>query len=423
MSGSWLDLPDHHAWLAAEEARLTGFAAASALNGGGFAWLNSSGRPDPGRPVMTWITARMTHVYAMAHLRGEPGAGTLADCGLAALRGPLRDSVHGGWFPGMTVQESSPEPIDTTKAAYEHAFVLIAASSATAAERPGAVDLLADALGVVEDRFWDDTAGMCRESWDRSWSQSEPYRGANSNMHMIEAFLAAGDATGDPVWHRRALRIAERIVHQVAAGHDWRLVEHFTPDWEPDLDYNIDDKHHQFRPYGTTVGHWLEWSRLLLHLDATLAAGPEGALGTVPEWLLTDAVALFDAAVERGWGVDGADGFVYTLDWQDQPVVRERMHWVIAEAILAAAALCKRTGESRFEHWYRAWWDYAAHYHIDRVEGSWHHELDSANRPSQTVWPGKPDIYHAYQATVLPRLPLAPSPGAALRRILEDERA
>ena len=37
------------------------------------------------------------------------------------------------------------------------------------------------------------------------------------------------------------------------------------------------------------------------------------------------------------------------------------------------------------------------------------------NRPSGVVWKGKPDTYHAMQATLFPRLPLAPSLAAALR--------
>ncbi|MDQ2781543.1 MAG: AGE family epimerase/isomerase, partial [Actinomycetota bacterium] len=36
--------------------------------------------------------------------------------------------------------------------------------------------------------------------------------------------------------------------------------------------------------------------------------------------------------------------------------------------------------------------------------GSWHHELDEQNHPSSNVWEGKPDVYHAYQAMLLPRL-------------------
>ena len=34
--------------------------------------------------------------------------------------------------------------------------------------------------------------------------------------------------------------------------------------------------------------------------------------------------SLFEASVNEGWTVDGADGFVYTVDWEGRPVVRER---------------------------------------------------------------------------------------------------
>ena len=78
-------------------------------------------------------------------------------------------------------------------------------------------------------------------------------------------------------------------------------------------------------------------------------------------------------------------------------------------ASAAASALHQRTGEERYETWYRRVWDYSESYLIDRVDGSWHHELDAHNQPAGTLWPGKPDLYHAYQALLLPGLPLAPS--------------
>jgi hypothetical protein len=52
---------------------------------------------------------------------------------------------------------------------------------------------------------------------------------------------------------------------------------------------------------------------------------------------------------------------------------------------------------------------------IDRARGSWHHELSPANQPSSLTWSGKPDVYHAFQATLVPRLPQAPSFAVALR--------
>ena len=80
-------------------------------------------------------------------------------------------------------------------------------------------------------------------------------------MHAAEAFLAVGDATGDPAWHRRALRIVERLVRGVARAHGWRLPEHFDAQWRPVPAYNEDRPRDPFRPYGVTPGHALEWSR------------------------------------------------------------------------------------------------------------------------------------------------------------------
>ena len=405
---TWLSSTAHHRWLEAETDRLLAFGRAARLPEGGFGWLDDEGNVDPGHPCELWITSRMTYAYALGSMLGRPGAGVLADHGLAALTGRFRDVEHGGWYASV----GSDGPVDTDKGAYPHAFVILATASAVAARRPGADAILAEALDVSLRHFWDDDAGMVVESWDRAFSKAEEYRGVNANMHTVEAYLAAADVTGDRAWLDRAVRITERVVHRYAKDNQWRIPEHFDPQWQPLLDYNVDTPAHPFRPYGATIGHWMEWSRLTLHVRAALAVR-----GDAPQdWMLEDATALFDAAVAEGWDVDGAPGFVYTVDWAGHPVVRERMHWVLCEAISAAAALHVVTGEPRFDDWYRTWWDHAAEYFIDLAGGSWRHELTSDNGVSQGVWSGKPDIYHALQATLIPRLPLSPVLAAALSR-------
>jgi sulfoquinovose isomerase len=398
--------PGSPEWLAAECARLIRFARAARLPAGGFGWLDDRGAVRADEPVHTYVTARMTHVFALAHLLGDPDAAALVDHGLAALAdGPLRDHEHGGWYSAV---DRDGRPLSTDKSAYAHAFVVLAASSATAAGRPGAPALLAQSLSIVDRHFWHEDDGRLVESWDRRWRTSEDYRGANSNMHAVEAFLAAGDVTGDTVWHRRALRIATEVVHAHAQDNGWRLIEHFHADWSPWLGYNDERPDDPFRPFGATIGHSFEWARLLLSLDATM---PDP-----PAWLRLDAVELFDAAVRDGWAVDGSDGFVYTVDWSGRPVVGARMHWVLAEAVSAAATLHRVTGDDRYLAWYRAWWEYADKVLLDREHGSWHHELTCDNSPAATVWSGKPDAYHAVQATLIPGLPPTPALAEALRR-------
>jgi mannose/cellobiose epimerase-like protein (N-acyl-D-glucosamine 2-epimerase family) len=404
---TWLDSPAHARWLEAESDRLLAFGRAARHPDGGFAWLDDDGAPDLGRPIPLWVTCRMTHVYALGHLMGRPECAALVDHGIASLLGPFRDSEHGGWYP-----ELGPDgPTTTAKTAYEHAFVVLAGASAAAAGRSGGLELLHAALAVELEHFWDDEHGMVVEEWDASFSELDGYRGVNANMHTVEALLTAADVLEDDSLREKAGRIVARVVHDLAPSHSWRIPEHFDASWTPRLEYNRGEPAHPFRPYGATVGHWLEWSRLALHLRAALGA-------SAPDWLLDNARSLFENAVEEGWAVDGREGFVYTVDWSGAPVVRERMHWVAAEGVAAAAALYAATGDPTYAGWYETWWSHVAELFVDRERGSWHHELSPDNEPSHQTWQGKPDIYHAFQATLVPRLPLSPCLGIALRDAL-----
>ncbi|RPF22747.1 AGE family epimerase/isomerase [Myceligenerans xiligouense] len=413
----WTELPSHRAWLDAECRRLLSFGLTSGLPGGGAAYLDDDGLADPAHGLQTWITCRMVHVYSLGTLLGIPGCGPVADTALAGLTGPLRDLRHGGWYHARAADGSADA--DAGKSCYDHAFVMLAASSAALAGRPGGTELLAEATRVYVEKFWDDDAGLPVDTWDLAFTNRDDYRGLNATMHSVEAMLAVADAVdaltagsatstawqgGGATWRERAAR-AVAFVADLAERHAGRLPEHFGPDWTPDLGLNRDQPDDRFKPYGATPGHGLEWARLILHLEA--ATGPDAGL-------VRTATTLFDRAVADAWAADGADGFVYTTDWDGEPVVRTRMHWVLAEGIGAAAALHARTGDERFAGWYARWWDYAERYLVDRRRGSWHHELDPDNRPAAKVWPGKPDLYHAFQATLIPRLPLAPSPAAAL---------
>ncbi len=382
----------------AELLRLLSFGQKSFLgSAGAFAYLDDWGDADPREGLQLWITARMTHVYALGVLQDHPGADTLARQGVSALSDVFRDDEHDGWFSHLDCNGSV---LEDRKAMYEHAFVLLAASTAVLADVPGAGSLLEDVAAVIDRRFWDEQAGACRESWDLRWHVTEGYRGANSNMHAVEAFLAAAQATGESRWTERALRIAERIVHHNAVEKGWRIPEHYTAEWQVLPEYNRDQPGHRFRPYGVTIGHMLEWSRLLLHV--------ESALEEPPRWLVNDAESLFETALEIGWEADGRAGFTYTLDWNDRPVVDQRMHWVAVEGAMAANVLGRRTAREHVLEWERRLWRNAERF-IDGPRGGWHHELDAGGRPSHVVWHGKPDIYHAVQAVLLPDLPFTPS--------------
>jgi sulfoquinovose isomerase len=396
--------PGTEDWRREQARRLLAFGRGSALPSGGFGWLGADGTVDRTKPRPLYFTARMTYAFALAFLDGgDPQDRELAASGLRSLASEYADRDHGGWFASLDERGAVS---DDGKANYAHAQVLLASATAHSAGIPEAVDVLEMATSTIERHFWSDADGAAVDNWDAAFSVPEPYRGANSNMHSVEAYLVAGDVTKDRRWHARGLAIAEKIVHGHARAHGWRIPEHYDESWHPVLDYNEDHPGDPFRPFGTTPGHSFEWARLLVTLEQTL---PDP-----PGWLLEAAIGLFDAAVAKGWAPDGHPGFVYTLDFDDRPVVSERLHWVICEAVLAADSLHRRTGEARYAGYVQDWWEHIAEHFVDPANGSWEQELGADLRPSTTIWSGRPDVYHSYQALLFPSLPLAPAAAVSL---------
>ena len=395
--------PEVAAEFAAEADRLLEFTRGSAVPGG-FGWLGDDGRVVD-RDLQLWITCRMTHVCALGAALGKPGFRELVEHGIAAVAENFHDDQHDGWYAALSPDGS--RPTDRTKAAYAHSFVILAGSSARALGVPGASDVLANALAIHDRYFWDEAQGMARESFTADWRTQEDYRGINANMHTVEAYLAAGDVTGDGLWHERAGRIVTRAIDTLARANGWRIPEHFTADFTPLPDYNREVPAHPFRPYGATPGHALEWARLTLATARTLG-GPRW------QWALPAARSLVHGAIADGWAPDGPDGFVYTTDWDGSPVVHARMHWVLTEALGADWALHHEDPDPEWPALFETWWAYARRHLLDQREGSWYAELDADNRPAAGTWVGKPDTYHSVQAMLLPRLPLTPSFASAL---------
>ena len=391
--------------------RLLSTAAAAADPAGGFGWLDEHGRRTPGRAAETWITARMTHVFALASAWGRPGAAELAEHGRRALVGVLRDAGHGGWWP------TARGPVEEyPKQAYVHAFVLLAGATLSRVGLPGGAELLAEARQVWDDHFWDHDAGAAVEEWDAAWTACSGYRGANANMHAVEAQLAAadalaaaGDQAGAAQLRDRSHRIARRLVGE-ARDRDWRLPEHYDAGWTALPEFNRDRPADPFRPYGVTVGHQFEWARLLAHLGTVVDLEPG---------LAAASGHLYRVAVRRGGAPDGYPGFVYTLDWADRPVVVARMHWVLAEALAAAAVLGARTGEAGYRADHEHWSALVEQVVRDPRTGNWHHELTPEGQVGHTTWTGQPDAYHVAQALLLPRLPVTGSLAESVVRAVD----
>lgn len=361
---------------------------------GGSSWyLGDDGTPWKDRNRETWITCRMTHVYSMGSFLGHEGSEALIDAGLKGLNGELKDTVNGGWYAGLTPDDQ----IVPDKQCYAHAFVILASSSALLAGRPGAEELLEEALKLYDLRFWNEEEGLACDTWNTEFTVLDDYRGINANMHTVEAFLAVADVTGKEAYRERAGRIIRHVIGW-AEANNWRIPEHYTVDWKPDLEKNKEKPDDPFKPYGATPGHGIEWARLITQW--ALSSYKEDKEQAKP--FIEAAEHLFHQAIADAWNEDGAPGIVYTTDWEGKPCVHDRMHWTLAEAINTSAVLYRVTGKQQYADVYAEFMKYLDETVLDHVNGAWFHQLDQNNQLIGTVWPGKSDIYHALQAMLIP---------------------
>ena len=293
-SAKWVTLPYHRRWLLDQASALFDFFEPHSIDpSGGFFTLDDTGRPI-GRKIATGeLPPREIHVDdahgALLRHRaadGPPGADRFIDHGMEFLWNGHRDRKHGGYF--WAIGENGPS--DPLKQAYGHAFVLLAASSAKARRSSGCRPAARRCKRGAPHPLLGEAARRGGRGIFADWQPISKYRGQNSNMHLTESLMAAFEATGDSSWLEMAESIASLVIGKRAAENGWRVAEHFNEKWELDRDYANGDV---FRPYGTTPGHSLEWTRLLLQL---WELG-----GRRLAWLPEAAKAVFDRATAEGW--------------------------------------------------------------------------------------------------------------------------
>jgi len=316
-------------------------------------------------------STRFVFTYSMAYRHfHEPAYLEGARHALRFLRDVHRDQGGSGYAWMM----NGGEVEDGTQHAYGQAFVLLAYSHATMAGLEEARAWIGETFELMEKRFWDEEAGLYADEATRDWSVLSSYRGQNANMHACEALLAAHQATGELRYLERAYMVAYNITQRQAARCGGLIWEHYDPDWQPDWRFNIDDPENLFRPWGYQPGHFTEWAKLLLQLEAR-----GSVLNKDLAWLLPTAEHLFQTAVNKGWdAVHG--GLAYSLAPDLTVCDPHKYFWVQAESTAAAAMLARRTGNKEYWDWYQRLWAFSWTHLVDHEHGAWYRILSGDNR-------------------------------------------
>jgi mannose/cellobiose epimerase-like protein (N-acyl-D-glucosamine 2-epimerase family) len=376
------------AFLRQQASALLDFYLPVAINpdGGYFTQIDDDGTVYDRQSEDLVNTCRYLHNFALAtQLQIIDGKDVIVH-GLQRLRSAFHDKSHGGYLWSL----HSSKPRDRRKLAYGHAFVLLAAATAMDAG-VDATDVLDEADRVLEAHFWDPVAGLYRDEISHDWATIEPYRGQNANMHLVEALLAAYQATAIEHFLDRAEHVAQRVIVDLRSTTAGLLWEHYDEHWRADLEFNRATPRDLYRPYGVLPGHLLEWAKLLALLDRAR---------TLP-WALVAAEELFAQAVQLGWDVSRG-GFRYAIDLDGTVVDGSRYAWVIAEAIGAAATLGGATEKPDYTEWLERFWDFAWRNQIDRDCGGWYPALTAEHERLHLPFTrGKSDFYHPLSAIAL----------------------
>jgi len=212
------------------------------------------------------VAARQIFVFANAHRHGAAGAADAVRIGLAFLD---THAAHadGGYAWRFDLDH---RVIDPTRDLYDHAFVLLALSSASAVVPVAELRPRAEALTDWIKGAFAHRAGGFVESLPPALPRRQ-----NPHMHLLEALLAAHEAFGGEVFLRHAGALVALFHDRIFDHATGTIPEFFDDDWNP-----------QRSGGGFIVepGHHCEWVWLLDWYQRL--AGPDPRLQTIAERLL-----------------------------------------------------------------------------------------------------------------------------------------
>jgi mannose/cellobiose epimerase-like protein (N-acyl-D-glucosamine 2-epimerase family) len=311
--------------------------------------------PDGGADLRprktTLVTARLVYAFSHAYLL-QPREAFLeaARHGLAFLLSRCR--APGGTFRHALAVDGTA--IDPRSDLYDLAFVLFALAwhFRATADRSliGVADEVAD---FMDARLAEASGGYAEDDLGTLPRRQNPH------MHLLEAFHALAEATGEERWLDRARAMVDLMRRRLLDRATGSLGEFFTRDWEP-----------WPGPPGALrePGHHFEWAWLLQE-HARLTGDRAG---------LEEADRLYGFAVRHGMArmPDGLPVVLDAVDAAGAPVGETRLLWPQTEA-LKAFAVRAEAGDLDARHRFDRHLALIFRHYLSPSTGLWHNQLDA----------------------------------------------
>ena len=337
--------------------------------------LNASLVPETADGKRMMVQARQIFVFSQAYLRTQnPIDLENAKCGFQFLSryGP---HAQGGWHHKV---DRKGNPVDPMRSLYDHAFVLFAmawfgranGSSLALDFADATIDFMETEMAHPKGGYVESVPGAV-DNLDRPKGP----RKQNPHMHLLEAFLALFQTSGDDWWLERASRIVALLKRYFFV--EGSLREYFTDTWAPVPG-----------PMGriTEPGHHYEWV-WLLHQYAAL---------TNDISIISTATDLYHFANANG--VDEMSGGVFDEISASGEVIKPfRRLWPQTE-ILKAHSARRRFGEKGAACNLEQAIETLHENHLEAMpNGAWREHLGKSGEPIRTDFPGS-SLYHLAMA-------------------------
>jgi mannose/cellobiose epimerase-like protein (N-acyl-D-glucosamine 2-epimerase family) len=344
--------------------------------------LDADGKPNGDNYTRLRVQARQLFVFSHAfQLTGNPRWADVARTGFGFLTAHGFNPETGGWVHMMA---PDGKVLDARHDAYDLAFVLLAlAAYHNAVDHKAAQPWIEKSLTFLEHNLTAPTHdGYAEERLPtgKTGELAPPTtlpRRQNPHMHLLEAFIALHEATGEG----RFIDLAESMYGLLTTAFfdadTGSLAEFFTEDWQPapGRDGNLREP-----------GHHFEWV-WLLHRYASLTGDSQA---------LHYAAKLYRWACEHGLRSGADDNCLLAIDGvdiSDHSATRSARLWPQTEMIKAGLIRYAEQKEAKGLELAQAGMNSLFTHYISRAQGGWCDQIGPDNEPRSETMPAS-SLYH-----------------------------
>lgn len=337
-------------------------------HGGTIGWLDREGRPiEPGTKSLVQ-QARVVWAFAAAYRTfPEPKYKEAADHTLRFLREKLLDAEHGGFYWQVSRKGKVLEP---KKHLYGQSFAIYAlAEYARAFDDRAAREEALALFRLMDAKGHDAKNGGYHESFTQEWKPIRDdallgpagERTQNTHIHLLEAFTALYQATGDATVRARLEELLHLFADHIVDSQRGFARLFFTDTWQPTDDVT------------SSYGHDIELSWLMTNAAEALGEG-------IPPNVRRAALALAEHTLRHGFDAERG-GVFYEGPAGGAPRDRQMSWWVQAEALVGFLNAAELSGKDDYLEAFEKQAQYTLDNFVDREYGEWH----SLIRPDGTL--------------------------------------